>query len=77
MSEVIVLLPVFISGLLWMNCGWPMSCCVGVAVSLGLESTVGVAAAFLFDDASCFAPVQAAVVVSGVGAKGVGGVVGE
>ena len=45
---------------------------VGVA-----DSSVGSAAAFFFDDASCFAPVQAAVVVSGVGAKGVGGVVGE
>ena len=44
---------------------------------LELDSSVGVAAAFLFDDASCFAPVEFAVVVAGVGAKGVGGVVGE
>lgn len=50
---------------------------VSMTLFIKLDSSVGVAAAFLFDDASCFAPVEFAVVVAGVGAKGVGGVAGE
>ena len=72
--EVIVLLLVFV---FFVGMSLRLGCVGAILFACVADTSVGVAAAFLFDDASCFAPVEFAVVVAGVWAKGVGGVAGE